>query len=59
MTPTTAKIPELFPCALTTVSQPDGFTPTADEIFQEGDRLSCVPLKIEGAGSARLRRAAA
>jgi len=26
-----------------------GFTPTADEIFQEGDRLSCVPLKIEGA----------
>ena len=30
-----------------------GFTPTDDEIFQEGDRLSCVPLKIEGAGSAR------
>ena len=26
-----------------------GFTPTADEAFQEGDRLSCVPLKIEGA----------
>jgi hypothetical protein len=28
-----------------------GFTPTADEAFQEGDRLSCVPLKIEGACS--------
>jgi hypothetical protein len=28
-----------------------GFTPTADEVFQEGDRLSCVPLKIEGATS--------
>jgi hypothetical protein len=28
-----------------------GFTPTADEAFQEGDRLSCVPLKIEGATS--------
>ena len=27
-----------------------GFTPTADEVLQEGDRLSCVPLKIEGAG---------
>lgn len=26
-----------------------GFTPTADEVLQEGDRLSCVPLKIEGA----------
>ena len=26
-----------------------GFTPTADEALQEGDRLSCVPLKIEGA----------
>jgi len=26
-----------------------GFTPTADERLQEGDRLSCVPLKIEGA----------
>ena len=25
------------------------FTPAADEILQEGDRLSCVPLKIEGA----------
>ena len=25
------------------------FTPPADEILQEGDRLSCVPLKIEGA----------
>ena len=28
-----------------------GFTPTADEAFQEGDRLSCVPLKIEGAAA--------
>ena len=28
-----------------------GFTPTADDPFQEGDRLSCVPLKIEGATS--------
>ncbi len=27
-----------------------GFTPPADEALQEGDRLSCVPLKIEGAG---------
>ena len=27
-----------------------GFTPSADEVLQEGDRLSCVPLKIEGAG---------
>ena len=26
-----------------------GFTPAADEVLQEGDRLSCVPLKIEGA----------
>jgi hypothetical protein len=26
-----------------------GFTPTADETIQEGDRLSCVPLKVEGA----------
>lgn len=26
-----------------------GFTPPADEVLQEGDRLSCVPLKIEGA----------
>ena len=26
-----------------------GFTPSADETLQEGDRLSCVPLKIEGA----------
>lgn len=26
-----------------------GFTPVADEALQEGDRLSCVPLKIEGA----------
>ena len=26
-----------------------GFTPTADEKLHEGDRLSCVPLKIEGA----------
>jgi len=26
-----------------------GFTPSADEPLQEGDRLSCVPLKIEGA----------
>ena len=26
-----------------------GFTPTADDALQEGDRLSCVPLKIEGA----------
>lgn len=25
------------------------FTPTADEPLQDGDRLSCVPLKIEGA----------
>ena len=25
------------------------FTPTADETLQDGDRLSCVPLKIEGA----------
>ena len=25
------------------------FTPAADDSFQEGDRLSCVPLKIEGA----------
>ena len=29
-----------------------GFTPTADEALQEGDRLSCVPLKIEGARQA-------
>ena len=28
-----------------------GFTPSADEILQEGDRLSCVPLKIEGASN--------
>ena len=28
-----------------------GFTPTPDEAFQEGDRLSCVPLKIEGAAA--------
>ena len=27
-----------------------GFPPSADEVLQEGDRLSCVPLKIEGAG---------
>ena len=26
-----------------------GFTPPAEEVLQEGDRLSCVPLKIEGA----------
>lgn len=26
-----------------------GFTPSADEALQEGDRISCVPLKIEGA----------
>ena len=26
-----------------------GFTPSSEETFQEGDRLSCVPLKIEGA----------
>ena len=26
-----------------------GFTPSSEEILQEGDRLSCVPLKIEGA----------
>ena len=26
-----------------------GFTPAADDPFEEGDRLSCVPLKIEGA----------
>ena len=26
-----------------------GFTPTHSDILQEGDRLSCVPLKIEGA----------
>lgn len=26
-----------------------GFTPASDEPLQEGDRLSCVPLKIEGA----------
>ena len=26
-----------------------GFTPSSDEQLQEGDRLSCVPLKIEGA----------
>ena len=26
-----------------------GFTPARDESLQEGDRLSCVPLKIEGA----------
>jgi len=26
-----------------------GFTPTAADVLQEGDRLSCVPLKIEGA----------
>ncbi|MCA9438333.1 MAG: hypothetical protein KC978_21285 [Candidatus Omnitrophica bacterium] len=26
-----------------------GFTPSSDEPLQEGDRLSCVPLKIEGA----------
>ena len=25
------------------------FTPTAEEILREGDRLSCVPLKIAGA----------
>ena len=26
-----------------------GFTPAADDVLQDGDRLSCVPLKIEGA----------
>ena len=26
-----------------------GFTPAAQDELQEGDRLSCVPLKIEGA----------
>jgi len=26
-----------------------GFTPPEDEALQEGDRISCVPLKIEGA----------
>ncbi len=26
-----------------------GFTPSADETLQDGDRISCVPLKIEGA----------
>ena len=26
-----------------------GFTPAADEVLQDGDRLSAVPLKIEGA----------
>ena len=26
-----------------------GFTPPADVALQDGDRLSCVPLKIEGA----------
>ena len=26
-----------------------GFTPPADETLQDADRLSCVPLKIEGA----------
>ena len=28
-----------------------GFTPSGDDILQEGDRISCVPLKIEGARS--------
>jgi hypothetical protein len=28
------------------------FTPAADETLQEGDRLSAVPLKIEGASLA-------
>lgn len=28
-----------------------GFTPAGDDALQEGDRLSCVPLKIEGARS--------
>lgn len=26
-----------------------GFTPTAEDTLQDSDRLSCVPLKIEGA----------
>ena len=26
-----------------------GFTPAADEVLLDGDRISCVPLKIEGA----------
>jgi hypothetical protein len=26
-----------------------GFTPAADEVLKDGDRLSCVPLKVEGA----------
>ena len=30
-------------------SSQGGFTPAADDPLQEGDRLSCVPLKIEGA----------
>lgn len=28
-----------------------GFTPPADEALQDNDRLSCVPLKIEGAAT--------
>ena len=27
----------------------DKFTPTPDEVLREGDRLSAVPLKVEGA----------
>jgi len=28
-----------------------GFTPAAEDVLQEGDRVSCVPLKIEGAAA--------
>lgn len=41
--------PEEFTIRIVRGSQ-GGHTPTADEPLQEGDRLSCVPLKIEGAG---------
>ena len=40
--------PEDFTIRIVRGSQ-GGFTPAADEVLQEGDRLSCVPLKIEGA----------
>ena len=33
-----------------------GFTPAADDPLQEGDRLSCVPLKIEGAAESKCSR---
>ena len=42
--------PEDFTIRIVRAAQ-GGFTPPADEALQEGDRLSCVPLKIEGAGA--------